>query len=153
MNNENLEDYAVRIVKELRDRGDLIASFFLCSTFVEHYCKTKLKIFIRTNRPAELIEVEVKRTKERRKAFIYERLDKWIDNRIQGLIIELGLLVGAWNKELYNHLTRFNKERNDLAHEYENLLQILDHKDEKKVRSAIDRGLSLLHDIKRGYVS
>ena len=152
MNNENWEDYAVKTVKEQRDR-DLIASFLLCSAFVEHYCKTKLFAFLMARRPVELIKVKDKRTKELRKASIWGKMKKiiWNPSFSQRMIIDVGLLVGAWNKELYDQLIKFNRDRNDLVHKYEDLLQILE-KDEEKVRSIIELGLSLLYDIKRGYV-
>jgi hypothetical protein len=142
MNNEDWEDYAIRTVKELRDSKDLIASFFLCSAFVEHYCKTKLFLFLTAHRPVELTKVKDKRTKEWRKASIWGKMKKIIWDMKQGQIIDVGLLVGAWNKELYDQMTEFNKARNKLVHK----------KDEAKVRSSIELGLSLLNDIKRGNV-
>ncbi len=153
MNSKNWEDYGIKTVKELRDREELIASFFLCSAFVEHYCKTRLFAFLTSHRPVELIKVKDKRTKEWRKASIWGKMKKiiWNPRMSQSAIIDIGLLVGAWNKELYDQLKRFNSERNDLVHKYENLLQILE-KDEQKVRSSIKLGLSLLNDIKRGCV-
>ena len=151
MNNEKWEDYAIKTVKEQRDRKDLIASFFLCSAFVEHYCRTRLFTFLTTHRSVEIIKVKDKRTNERRKASIWSKMKKIIWKMSQSQIIDVGLLVGAWNKELYDQLRKFNSERNDLVHEYKNLLQILE-KDEKKVRSIIELGLSLLNDIKSGYV-
>ena len=154
MNNENWEDYAIKTVKELRDREELIASFFLCSAFVEHYCKTRLFHFLTAHRPVELIRVKDKRTKEWRKASIWGKMKKiiWNPRMSQSAIIDIGLLICAWNKELYDQLRKFNSERNDLVHKYENLLQILE-KDEEKVRSSIELGLSLLNDIKRGYIN
>jgi hypothetical protein len=152
MNNEKWEDYAIKAVKEQRDRKDLIASFFLCSAFVEHYCRTRLFTFLTTHRSVEIIKVKDKRTKKLRKVFIWSKMKKIIWNGMsQSKIIDVGLLVGAWNIELYDQLRKFNSERNDLVHEYKNLLQILE-KDEKKVRSIIELGLSLLNDIKSGYV-
>lgn len=73
--------------------------------------------------------------------------------RSQWVIMKVGLLVGAWNKELYDQLKHFNKKRNGLVHWYENILQILE-KDEgkKEAENIIDLGLSLLHNIKYGYV-
>jgi hypothetical protein len=147
MNNENLEDDAIRTVREQRDKGDLIASFFLCSAFVEHYCRTRLLIFL-TDRPLEIIKIT-----KNRKASIYSKMEKIIrkDLQSQRVLIDVGLLVGAWNNELYDQLRRFNTARNDFAHQYEYLLKIL-KKDEKEVRDIIDLGLSLLHNIKLGYV-
>ena len=88
-----------------------------------------------------------------KKAFITFKLKEiiWNSGMSQKTIIDVGLLVGAWNKELYDQLTKFNSDRNKLIHEYENLLEILE-KEEKKVENIIKLGLSLLHDIKRGYV-
>ncbi len=151
MNNEKWEDYAIKIVKEQRDSGDLIVSFFLCSAFVEHYSKTKLFIFIMRIRKAELIKVRDKITKKTRNAFIWNKLRKMIWKMSQSRIIELGLLVRAWNHELYTQLLQFNERRNRLVHKYKNLLDIL-NKDEKEVRNLIDLGLSLLYNIKLGYV-
>ena len=152
MNNEKWEDYAIKAVKEQSDRKDFIASFFLCSAFVEHYCRTRLFTFLTAHRSVELIKVKDKRTKELRKVFIWSKMKKIIWKMNQRKIIDVGLLVGAWNKELYDQLTKFNSDRNKLVHKYENLLQIL-KKDEKKVRSIIELGLSLLNDIKSGYVN
>lgn len=151
MNNEKWEDYAIKTVKEQKDREDLIASFFLCSAFVEHYCRTRLFIFLTAHRSVELIKVKDKRTKKLRKASIWSKMKKIIRKMSQRQIIEVGLLVGAWNIDLYDQLKKFNNERNKLVHKYENLLQILE-KDEKKVRNIIELGLSLLNDIKSGYV-
>ena len=151
MNNEKWEDYAIRTVREQRDEGDLIASFFLCSAFVEHYSKTKFYLSVTEKRPVELIKVDDKITKKMKNAVIWSKLKKIIWRMSQSRIIDMGLFVGAWNNELYSQLKKFNSERNDLAHEYEYLLKILD-KDEKKVRKIIELGLSLLHNIKLGYI-
>ena len=155
MNNENLknmDDSAVKMVMEQKDQGNLIASFLLCSTFIEHYCKTKLFIDIIERRPLELIKIRDKNTQEWRKVFITSKLEKiiWEDFN-QRKILDIGLLFGAWNKELYDQLTKFNSERNKLIHKYQDLLKILE-KDEKKVINIIELGLSLLPNIKRGYV-
>jgi len=153
--NEKWEDYAIKTVKKLKNEGDLIASLFLCSAFVEHYCRTKLLIFLMENRSPELIEVEDKITKKPKKVFIYSEMRKIVfeDIRSQWAIIKIGLLVGAWNKELHDQLKYFNRKRNSLVHQYENILQILE-KDEgkKEAETIIELGLSLLHNIKFGYV-
>lgn len=151
MNKEDLEDSAIITVKKLRDSGDLIASFFLCSAFVEHYCKTKLLIYLMENRPVELREVVDKRTKRTKKAFIWSDLKEiiWQPYMSQSRIIDIGFLVGAWDFKLWNQLKKFNKKRNRLVHEHENLLETLE-KDEKGVRDIIEMGLSLLHNIKLG---
>ena len=52
---------------------------------------------------------------------------------------------------MYDQLTKFNRERNKLIHKYQDLLKILE-KDEKKVTNTIKLGVSLLPNIKRGYV-
>ena len=155
MDNENLknmDDSAVKMVMEQKDQGNLIASFLLCSTFIEHYCKTKLFIDIIERRPVELIKIKDKNTQEWRKVFITNKLEKIIwEEFTQRQILDIGLLVGAWNKELYDQLTKFNSERNKLIHKYQDLLKILE-KDEKKVTNTIKLGVSLLPNIKRGYV-
>jgi hypothetical protein len=73
----------------------------------------------------------------------------WKTNLSQRRIIDLGFLVFAWDFELRRQLIIFNKKRNRLVHEHENLLEILE--DEKEVRDIIERGLSLLHNIKSGF--
>ncbi len=153
MNNEKLEDYAIKTVKEQRDNEHLIVSFLLCSAFVEHYCKTRLFIFLTANRPVEIIKVQDKLTKKMKNAVIWSKMKKiiWKGTMSQSKIMDVGLLVGAWNNELYEHLKKFNTERNRLLHKHENLLKILE-KDEKEVRNIIELGLSLLHNIKLGYV-
>jgi hypothetical protein len=67
MNNEKFEDYAIKTVKALRDSGDLIASFLLCSAFAEHYCKTRLFTFLTANRPIAIRKVKDKLTKKSKK--------------------------------------------------------------------------------------
>jgi len=151
MNKEDLEDSAIITVKKLRDSGDLIASFLLCSAFVEHYCKTKLFIHLMGIRPMELIKVRNKATKKMKNVFIVSKMKKTIFEMKQGSVIELGLLVGAWNHKLYSRLKLFNGKRNHLVHKYENLLKILEE-DEKEVRNIIGLGLPLLHNIKLGFV-
>jgi hypothetical protein len=98
------------------------------------------------------MEVQDKRTKEIKKVFITSKMRNilWKDMS-QRKIIDIGFLVGAWNKELYDQLRQFNNNRNNLVHKHENLLQILQN-DEKKVKGVIKQGLNLLTDIKRGYV-
>jgi len=153
MNNENWEDNAIKTVKELRDSGDLIASFLLCSAFVEHYCKTRLLIRLTDIRPMEIREVLDKRTKKRKKASIWSDLKEiiWKTNLSQSRIMDIGFLVNAWDFKLWKQLKKFNSKRNNLVHKHENLLEIL-KEDEKEVRNIIERGLSLLHNIKLGYV-
>jgi hypothetical protein len=148
MNDENFEDYAITKVKELRDNGELIASFFLCSSFVEHYSKTRLFSFIIGIRKMELVTVQNKVTKEPKTVFIVSKLKKIVWKMGQYRTIETGLLVGAWNHELYIQLKKFNKKRLGIVHEYENIL----NKDEEKVKNVIDLGLSLLYNLKLGYV-
>ena len=151
MDTKKLEDYEIRTVKELRDSGNLIASFLLCSAFIEHHSKTRLFIFITERRTVEIIKVQDKITKKMKNASIWSKMKKTIWDMNQGRIIELGLLVGAWNYKLYMQLTLFNKKRNNLVHNYENLLETLEE-DEKEVRIIIEQGLSLLLNIKWGYV-
>src|SRR3990170_9143632 len=102
-NDEEWEDYAIKTVTELRNNGDLIASFFLCSAFVEHYCKTRLFGFLTAHRPLELIDVKDKITGKMKKVFILSEMQKIIfeDIRSQWTIMKVGLLVGAWDKKLY----------------------------------------------------
>lgn len=146
MNNENWEDNETKTVRELRDKGNLIASFFLCSALIEHYCRTRILLSL-MDKPLEIIQIT-----KNRKAFIYSKMENIIRGiRSQKVRIDVGLLVGAWDNELYEQLRRFNKARNDFSHQVEYLLKILE-KDEKKVRDNIDLGLSLLHNIKLGYV-
>ncbi len=147
------EDYAIKTVKEQRDKGDLIASFLLSSAFVEHYCKTKLLIFLMEKRPVEIRKVVDEHTKKMKNAFIWSDLKEivWKTNLSQSKIIDIGFLVGAWDFKLWNQLKKFNKKRNNLVHKHENLLEILEE-DEKEVRDIIERGLSLLHNIKLGYI-
>ena len=155
MSNEEWEDSAIKTVKKLKNDGDLIASLFLCSAFVEHYCRTKLFLYLTDIRPLELIEVTDKVTKRKKKAFILCELEKIIfrDFRSHHTIIKVGLLVGAWNKELYDQLICFNEKRNHLIHRYENILKILE-KDEgrKEAEDTIELGLSLLQNIKVGKI-
>ena len=153
MKKEDLEDSATITVKKLRDSGDLIASFFLCSAFIEHYCKTKLLISLMDNRPVELREVEDKQTKKTRKAFVWSDLKEiiWQPYMSQSRIIDIGFLVGAWDFKLWNQLKKFNKKRNNLVHKHENLLEILEE-DEQEVKEIIEWGISLLHNIKWGFV-
>jgi len=154
-NDEEWEDYAIKTVKELRDKGDLIASFFLCSAFIEHYCKTRLFIFLTGRRPIELIEVRDKITGKTKRAVIWGEMKKIIfkDIRSQWVIMKAGLLVGAWNKELYDQIEHFNEKRNQLVNRYENILQILERDEAKKeAENIIELGLSLLHNIQLGYV-
>jgi hypothetical protein len=148
---KQLDDYAVRTVTEQRDQGNLIASFLLCSAFIEHYCEVKLFSYLTRHRPIELYDVRDTSTKKQRKAFIWSKMKRILEHDFwsQRQRINLGLLVGAWNKELFDKLANFNKRRSDLVHQYEILLQILD-KDEKEVRDLIDLGLSLLPNIKKG---
>jgi cyanate lyase len=145
---ESSGDSAINKVKELRDKGDLIASFLLCSTLIEHYCRTRLFVTLMDRRPSEIIQI----TKER-KAFIWSKLEEIVFNPYtsQSKIIDIGLLVKAWNYDLYNQLKQFNKKRNIHAHQYENLFKIM-KRDEKEVRDIIEQGISLLHNIKLGYV-
>ena len=77
-NDEEWEDYAIKTVTELRNNGDLIASFFLCSAFVEHYCKTKLFTFLMAHRPLEMIDVKDKITGKMKKVFIASEMQKII---------------------------------------------------------------------------
>jgi hypothetical protein len=154
-NNEQWEDYAVKTVKKLKNEGDIVASLFLCSAFVEHYCRTKLLIFLLEKRPLELIEVKDKITKKPKKVYVFSKMRKIIfeDIRSQRAIIKVGFLVGAWNKEVYEQLKNFNKKRNSLVHRHENILQILDKdKGKKEAEKIIALGLSLLDNIKLGYV-
>ncbi|MEE9509470.1 MAG: hypothetical protein V3V81_03145 [Candidatus Bathyarchaeia archaeon] len=153
MNNENWEDNETKTVRELRDKGDLFASFFLCSALIEHYCKTKLLIHLTDIRPMEIREVVDKRTKKTKKAFIWSDLKNiiWKTGLSQRRIMEIGFLVNAWDFKLWKQLKKFNRKRNNLVHKHERLLEIL-KEDEKEVRDIIDLGLSLLHNIKLGYV-
>ena len=128
-----MDDFAVKIEMEQKDQGNLIASFLLCSSFIEHYCKTKLFSDIIERRPVELIKIQDKNTQELKKVFITTKLKKIIWELTQRQLLEIGLLVRAWNKELYDQLTIFNRERNKLIHKYQDLLKILE-KDEKKVK-------------------
>ena len=154
-NNEKWEDYAIKTVTELRNNGDLIASFFLCSAFVEHYCKTRLFIFLTANRPIEIIKIPDKKTKEMKNASIWSEMKEIIFEDIHSswVLINIGFLVGAWDKKLYDQLEYFNGKRNHLVHRYENILQILE-KDEgkKEATSIIELGLSILHNIKVGHI-
>jgi hypothetical protein len=151
MNDNDWEDSAIKTVRELRDSGDLIASFVLCSAFVEHYCKTRLFVHLMDIRPMELIKVRDKTTKKIKEVFITTKMKKTIFDMSQGRVIEMGLLVRAWNHELYTQLKLFNRKRNHLVHKYETLLKIL-KEDEKEVRNVIELGLPLLHNIKLGYI-
>ena len=154
MKKEDLEDSAMVSVKKLRDNGDLIASFFLCSAYIEHYCKTKLLSYITSNRKMELREVIDKRIKKTRNAFIYSDLKEiiWKTNLSQSRIIDIGFLVGAWDFKLWNQLKKFNKKRNNLVHKHENLLEVLEKEEKEEMREIIEKGLSLLLNIKCGYV-
>jgi hypothetical protein len=135
MNNENWEDNETKTVRELRDKGDFIASFFLCSALIEHFCRTRILISL-TDKPLKIIQIT-----KNRKDSIYSKMKNIIQNdiRSQKVRIDVGLLVGAWDNELYEQLRRLNKARNDFTHRSEYLLKIL-KKEEKEVRDNIDLG-------------
>ena len=101
-----------------------------------------------------LREVIDKRTKKTRKAFIYSDLKEiiWKTNLSQSRIIDIGFLVGAWDFKLWNQLKKFNKKRNNLVHKHENLLEVLEKEEKEEMREIIEKGLSLLLNIKCGYV-
>jgi hypothetical protein len=151
MNTKGLQDNAIKTVGFLRDKGDLIASFLLCSAFVEHYCKTRIFIRLLEIRPNELIEVQDKTTKKMKRIFITSKLKKIVFVMNQNRVIDLGLLIGAWNNELYTQLKQFNQKRNSLVHKYADLLEVLTE-NEKEVTDIINRGISLLSNIKLGYI-
>ena len=67
MSNEEWEDSAITTVRNLCVEGNLITSLHLCSALVEHYCRTRLFIFLMDIRPLELIEVKDKITKKMKK--------------------------------------------------------------------------------------
>jgi predicted ATPase len=154
-NDEKWEDSAIKTVRELYNEGSLIPSLLLCSAFVEHYCRTRLFISV-SNRATEIIKVPDKKTKEMKNASVLCKLQEIIfainHARIShARIIDIGLLVGAWNYELYNELIKFNVERNHFVHEHEYILKIL-KKDDEEVKKIIEQGLALLHNIKLGYI-
>jgi hypothetical protein len=149
--NEECEDSAITTVRELSEQGNLIPALLLCSAFVEHYCKTRLFIFLMEHRPPELIEVNDKVTKKKKKVFIHSKLEKIISDMNQRRVIDVGLLVGAWDDRLSKELTKFNADRNDFVHQHEYILKILKKEDEKEVKRIIEKGLALLHNIKLGY--
>ena len=79
-------------------------------------------------------------------------MQKIISEMNQRRVIDIGLLVGAWDDRLWKELTKFNADRNDFVHQHEYILKILKKDDEEKVRKLIEQGLALLHNIKLGYV-
>jgi hypothetical protein len=154
--NEKWEDSAITTVTELSNEGNLIPSLLLCSAFVEHYCRTRLFISVMSNRAAEIIKVKDKKTKEMKNASIACKMQEIIfainHARIShAKIIDIGLLVGAWDYELWNELDKFNKNRNRFVHQHEYILKILKKDDEEKVKKIIEQGIALLHNIKLGY--
>lgn len=150
LNNEDWKDDAVQRVESLRDKRNLIESFLLCSTFIEHYCKTKLFLFLTTHRPLELYKVKDVHTKKLRKVFPFKKMNDIIKKFHHSQIIDIGFLIGVWNMKLYSQLKKFNSDRNNLIHKYENLLEILE-KDEEKLRSVIERGINTLNALANLY--
>jgi len=124
----------------------------LCSAFVEHYCKTRLFVFITAQRKLETIELPIKGSKFTKWVFIFSKLKKIISNFSQRNIIDIGLLYGAWDDKLSKKLVAFNKERNKLVHYHENILSILKKEEKEKVEKIIDHGLSLLDNVKFGFI-
>ena len=151
-NTEQREDYSIETVKKLGNEGNLVASLLLCSAFVEHYCKTRLFIFLTSNRPIEIIRVRDKKTKEMKNAAIWCKMKESILGMNQARVIDVGLLVGAWNYELWTQLRLFNKNRNNFVHQHEYILKMLKKDDEEKAKKIIEQGLALLHNIKFGYM-
>lgn len=151
---EQWEDYAVKTVKKLKNEGDLVAALFLCSAFIEHYCRTKIVVSL-LDRPLELIKVEDKTTKKTRQFFVLSEMRQIVFEQIRSHweIIKVGFLLRAWNKEVYDQLLQFNTKRNRLTHQHDNILRVLEEDEGKKeAEEIIALGLSLLDSIKRGYV-
>jgi|SRR3990170_6301891 len=156
--NEKWEDSAITTVRNLSNEGNLISALHLCSALVEHYCRTRLFIFLTPIRFAEIIKVQDKETQKMKNASVLCKIHEIIfptNNHVRfshASIIDIGLLVGAWNYELWKELKRFNKDRNHCVHKAEYILKILKKDDEEKVKKIIEKGIALLHNIKLGYI-